>query len=192
MDNQNSIILISIAALFGLIFIANTIRYFRPKRKSSVYGVLIPLLIAVAAVAAYFIFIYSPPSPYSVRFDTVRTTDRDSEPIDLSIWMYDDKGEVFKKFFADEKLIPEIQGTAWLILNDTEYKTIPSRRITEERKFDFQIKLNPNRLAQPPDGVFSAFIDFTELNGQPEQPVYITIRSTNQGLYVLRLELTVD
>ncbi len=128
-------------------------------------------------------------SRYTLRVDSIRAVDRDADPVDLSIWIYDPSGNLVSKSFDSRELDPGKIGTEWLSIRNTEPIRIPEAMISEDGVLQGTIKLNPNRLATPPDAIFPISINLAEAFESEVDPIVVTLQSRSDAPYELRVEL---
>ena len=61
--------------------------------------------------------------------------------------------------------------------DDQTFTSIPADAVSFTELFEFQIKLNPNRFATPPDAIFTSFIDLRALEESNTFPGKYVIKS---------------
>ena len=125
-------------------------------------------------------------SVYEVKLDAIRVIDQEAEGVNLSVWLYDVKGNLIRHVFTQGVLDPAISGREWVTLDDPEFKPMSAEAIPDPAHFVLEIKLNPNRFATPPDAVFylTANLENLQLNAENAHDQVVTSES---GAYQLRL-----
>lgn len=199
MTDQSStlfIVLLSLFVLSAALFIGKVLQFLLPsrekRRRLGWGGLIVGALGTVASVLLYFNFVYRAGPVVTLNIDAIRVTRTDLDPVDLSLWVYDQKGSVIKKVYTAGKLNPKDNGTSWLPLGDRTYAPIPAAAVSPDGMLSFSIKLNPNILATPPNAHFTAMIDVSEIVNAPEKPVRLIVRSSVGGDYELRLLFNID
>ena len=96
---------------------------------------------------------------YSVKLLGIRALVAPPKPVSLSLWLYDAHGTVVAKVFEDGKLNAKTAG--WVRLKKSVFEKIPSKSIDQGGRFDWIVKLNPNRFAQRPDAEFTGSFRLT-------------------------------
>jgi hypothetical protein len=122
-------------------------------------------------------------SIYDIRLDAIRATGDLAKPVGVSLWLYPHGVEKeLARSFVSEK----ISGTEWVLL-ESDFVPIPQLYVTERAYFVLTVRLNPNRLATPPDAVFSASLPLAELTGTERITTEVVLSALEP--YELRLSL---
>ena len=127
-------------------------------------------------------------SGYTVRIDAIRATARLEEGVALSAWLYPaDSDDALVREFVSGKTA----GTGWVEFPDSRPVEIPASAINDRGQFHFLVKLNPNRLATPPDAVFEGSVPLADmLLTDGKDAAAVTIRAKNDAPFEVRVVLS--
>ena len=132
-------------------------------------------------------------SGYEVRLDAIRTTEKLDDRISVSVWLYDSAGEKLQNLFVQGAKLGEGPVREWISLDSTRFIAIPDETVDQNGVVSFVIKLNPNRLAIPPDAVFYAQVRpsevFTEGGAERADPKTFIVEAAAKRPFELRFEL---
>ena len=126
---------------------------------------------------------------HEVKLDAMRVLDGDADPVTMSLWIYDSKGDVIRRTFTPGRLDSKVFGTSWVPVNDPDFGPIPKESIPDASRFSCQIKLNPNRLLTPPDAVFNLALDLEGGLKSEDGAVEVVVESEDEGRYQIKLRL---
>lgn len=126
-------------------------------------------------------------SPYMIKIEAIRTTNALGIPVNLSLWAYDSRSEVTIRAFGSGKLDPKINGTEWVEFKDSKFVSLPAKSITGSGELFLQIKLNPNRLATPPDAIFELSLNPKDLLSSEYPELTERVPSIGDGEFELRV-----
>lgn len=151
------------------------------QRLKSIWNLIAGLIVFILLA---FLSSCSANSAYEMKITALRVLDKNAKPVGLSFWIFDGSGKQISTMFISGKLDPETHGSTWLEFDSQAFTAIPADAVSLADLFEFQIKLNPNRLATPPDAIFTSFIDlreFEESNSSPGQYIIKSDGSDGNG-----------
>ena len=125
---------------------------------------------------------------YEMKLDAIRVVDQSAKKINMSIWIYDSAGELFRHVFTPGMLDPELSRGSWIKLDDPNFVPIPGQAISDLHLLGLRIKLNPNRFSAPPDATFDLIVEVDELTQAKGNTIERVVTSKNDA-YELRVLL---
>ncbi len=199
MTGEGSLLFVFLVSLFtisGLLFVLKLLQLLSQKRgkdreRRRWGGLAVALVGMTVCVVVYLTVVLPSGSQYVLNVAAIRATNRDVQPVDLSLWVYDTNNSVIKKVFTPGKLDPRQTGTSWVSLDDGEFTVLPKRTISDEGLLTCEVKLNPNRLATPPDARFVITIDLSEVLESSVDPITYQARSLGTGDFELKVLIDV-
>jgi hypothetical protein len=182
-------LLLAFLVFSSLVFVMQLIDTLRRDRRGRRSGMRLAVTGGVAALSLFlYLRLVAPwPSPFSFRFEAIRLTNEEHEPVDLSLRCYDKNGRLIKRIYTKGKLDPEVSGTSWRPLEDKDYKRLSTRSITDGSILQLKIVLNPGRLLTAPDAIFDSALNLPKAKSDPSNPVEYTLISKGKGEFEIRL-----